>query len=413
MPWCPSCDEVFPEGPHCPRCRSPLVDDPDAARRIDVPAAAQLPQLKVPRRLRRAFGGRSVEGAPPRSMLALALACLLFAAGFLLGRMGSLVPEGPVVVGLSAPPLGLSTDGAVTYVMRFSGLGDDPGLVRHDLETGDIERLARFTLPFGTGATARARPLIVTSGQSIAIVVADRAGGAHVGAYASQRAFPLWVEGVAAAWETPGSLLVLGEDKALMRYAMDGSARPEAVKGTWLELHAAGHAAVLVASDGDGGRYLVVVTPKGMRETIDVPDEATILAAAPDGSRVLVDVDLEPRLWDGETYTVLRADQHQAVAGAFSDDSQRVAVTLIERGRPNGSTPVWLGVAGISGRVAFDEVTSWADGEGCVAAPAWASSGRWVYMAPGDGSVYAIEAGGSPPAGVATRLLGCGVGFAG
>src|SRR5438045_4054687 len=117
MPWCPRCDEVFPEGPACPRCRATLVEMSGVAQAEEHQPGATLPALRVPRRLRRAFSGTQQQQPPPppRHLIAIALALVLVAGGFTLGRVSGVPSDSPAMrsapIALKAP-----ADGSVTYV---------------------------------------------------------------------------------------------------------------------------------------------------------------------------------------------------------------------------------------------------------------------------------------------------------
>src|SRR5262245_15437911 len=95
MPWCPQCDEVFPEGPECPRCHATLLDVEEPSAPVPVPGA--LSQLRVPRRIRRGFERLGGPAVPSRGMVAVAALLVALAAVFALGRVTAVTGDGPAV----------------------------------------------------------------------------------------------------------------------------------------------------------------------------------------------------------------------------------------------------------------------------------------------------------------------------
>lgn len=407
MPWCPRCDEVFPEGPTCPRCRSSLVDVGVEAPSGPVPSDANLPQVEVPRRLRRAFDRMGRQPTPPRHLVAFALACLLFAGGFLVGRMSSLAPQGPALRELSSSPVDLPLSGVVSYVGRVPGPAVEPALVRHDLPSGRIEHAGRFSLPGGT-IPASVTSGVVNHGQNVAVVLSDSDELGVVGAFPAGRRLPIWADGADAAWESGTSLLVLADDGALVRWSLEDGVDREPVPGRWTRVLPAPGGAVLERVE-DGRRTLWVATPDGLREAMPLPDDARLVAGGAGAGTALLEVDDGIVLWDGEERTEVQADGREAVGATFSPGGEAVAMALVERGRPEGSTPVHVGISDLRGNAAFHPVTTWSERQSCDTAPVWDADGSWVYLAPGDGAVYAIEAGGARVRGASTRTLGCGV----
>lgn len=407
MPWCPRCDEVFPEGPTCPRCRSSLVDVGVEAPSGSGPPGGSLPQVEVPRRLRRAFDRMGRRPTPPRHLIAFAMACLLFAGGFLVGRMSSLAPEGPALRELSSGPVDLPLDGVVSYVAPVPGPTLEPVLVRHDLPSGRIDHAGRFSLPGGT-APASVTSRVVNHGQNVAVVLSDPDGLDVVGAFPRGRRLPVWVDGIDAAWESGTSLLVGADDGGLVRWSFSDGVDSEPVPGRWTRILSVPGGAVLERAD-DGRRSLWTSTPQGLREVMSLPADARLLAGGSGAEVALLEVDGGIALWNGDELTEVRADGREVTGAAFSPDGEAVAMALVERGRPEGSTPVHLGISDQSGNIAFHPVTTWPERQSCDATPAWDADGLWVYLSPGDGAVYAIEAGGARTRGASTRTLGCGV----
>lgn len=346
------------------------------------------------------------QPTPPRPLIAFALACLLFAGGFLVGRMSSLTPEGPALREFSSGPVDLPLDGVVSYVARVPGPAVEPALVRHDLPSGRIDHAGRFSLP-GGAIPASVTSRVVNDGQNVAVVLSDPEGLGVVGAFPGGRRLPVWVDGADAAWESGTSLLVLTDD-GLVRWSFEDGIDREPVPGRWTRILQAPGGAVLERAD-DGGRALWAATPQGLREVMPLPADARLLAGGSGAGEALLEVDEGIVLWDGEELTEVRADAREAVGAAFSPDGEAVAMALVERGRPDGSTPVHVGISDLRGNAAFHPVTTWSERQSCDTIPAWDADGRWVYLSPGDGAVYAIEAGGARVRGTSTRTLGCGV----
>jgi hypothetical protein len=65
-----------------------------------------------------------------------------------------------------------------------------------------------------------------------------------------------------------------------------------------------------------------------------------------------------------------------------------------------------IGISDDKGNVSLKPIAAKAGA--CAPDPAWDARGRWVYLAPGDGSLYAVEASGGRVEVVPARLVGCG-----
>src|SRR5581483_5787392 len=124
-------------------------------------------------------------------------------------------------------------------------------------------------------------------------------------------------------------------------------------------------------------------------------------AVSADFKRVLLE-NRSLSVWDGKAAVPLRVQGYEAIAASFSGSGEKVAVTLKDT---DGS--LLVGISDAKGNVALKPVP--AQSTGCVSAPTWDGRGRFVYTAPGDGSLYAVEAGGGRVEGVPTRLVGCGL----
>jgi hypothetical protein len=85
---------------------------------------------------------------------------------------------------------------------------------------------------------------------------------------------------------------------------------------------------------------------------------------------------------------------------AFERSGERVALVVRQ------GDGVRLAVSDARGNVSLKPLGGRAR---CVATPAWDAEGRWIYVAPGDGQVYAAEAGGGRVESVRTGAIGCGL----
>lgn len=395
MPWCPRCDEVFPDGIACPRCRSRLLPQDGGTAHALQPVEG-LPQLKVPRRYRRAFERLGEPKAPSQRLLVVATASLVFALGFLLGRIGSSGVSQPVVQAL--PPAegmaSLGVEGRASYLLWAQGGERLATLASHDLYSGEVTPLARFSPPV-RGLDERTQ--VVSLDGSVALVLAS-ADGSFVAAAPRGGAPFGWITGAEAAWESRDVLLVRSHDGTVMRWSADARDR-SAIEGTWSRLLQTPSGAALLSEDG------VVRVASGAGDPIPLPRGARVLAVSGDGRRVLAD-DGRPFLWDGERKLPLRVDGYEAIAASFAPDGDGVAATLAG---PDGSLA--LGVIDAAANVTLKPLGRASIGEECGAVPAWDAPGAWVYVATGDGSVHAVEVGGGRTENVRARLVGCGVGW--
>jgi hypothetical protein len=90
------------------------------------------------------------------------------------------------------------------------------------------------------------------------------------------------------------------------------------------------------------------------------------------------------------------------MGGSFSVSGDRVALALRA-----GDDAVALGVSDAKGNMAIKPVPTHAGA--CDASPVWDARGRWVYISPGDGSIYAIEASGGRVEPRLVHSVGCGL----
>jgi len=393
VPWCPRCDEIFPGGSTCPRCRSRL-EAPDAfGSAAGLQPVDDLPQLKVPRRYRRAFDRLSEPKGPSQRLLIVAGTALVFAVGFLFGRVLSQPPSAPTVHALPpAVPLStLDVDGSAAYLLWSPG-DRLATIATHDLYSGEVAPRARFSPP---GVDPGGQTRVAALGDDLALVVG--AGDASFVAVAPASGAPFgWVHGVEAAWESPGSLLIRTQDGRVVRWSTGSRSASEVVAGRWTDLVQTPAGAALRRGDDlllAGTKRGALPLPRGAR--VLAVDARFVRAALSDHAGGLA-------IWNGKAATPLRVQGYRAVAAAFSAAGDKLAVTLRD---DDGS--LLVGVSDEKGNVALKPVPSQATA--CAAAPAWDGRGRWIYIAPGDGSVYAVEASGGRVEGVPTRLVGCGL----
>jgi hypothetical protein len=390
MPWCPRCDEIFPGGSTCPRCRARLETSDAFSGPRSLQPVDDLPQLKVPRRYRRAFDRLSEPKGPSQRILIVAGTALIFAVGFLFGRLLSQAPSPPTVHALPpAVPLStLDVDGSAAYLLWSPG-ERLATIATHDLYAGEVEPRARFSPP---SVEPDDRTQVAALGGDLALVLGSGEDSFVAVAPASGAPFG-WMRGVEAAWEAPGSLLIRGADGRVSRWSSESRSTADAMPGTWSSLLQTPTGAALRRGDS--------MSLAGKRNALTVPHGAQVLAVSPDFRRVLI-AKGDVSIWDGKTATPLRVQGYKAVAAAFATAGDKVAVTLEDT---DGS--LLLGISDGRGNTSLKPVP--AQSTDCSSAPAWDLRGRWVYIAPGDGSLYAVEAAGGRVEGVPTRLVGCGL----
>jgi hypothetical protein len=391
MPWCPRCDEIFPEGPACPRCSTRLVDRERGGFGEEVQPVADFPMIKVSRRDRRALERLSGPKAPSSRVLAAAVAALVFAVGFLLGRLGTVEPAGPSVRALPAAEA-LTTfdvDGSAAYLLWT----EEPlaTLALHTLSTGDVVPRARLTPPFDP--TYDARTYVSAFERNVALIVAD--GDRSFVAFAEAGATPHgWIPGVEAAWSSLMELLIRQADGTVVQWSTRAGSIQERRWGHAERLHQTSGGAVveqngrLVAARGE--HEDLVLPPLGRGERV----------MATDGRRALIGGS-EAMLWDGRTSARVRADGFRTLSAAFDATGERAAAVM-QRG-----DELSVAVIDARGDAALKPLDA-RTGE-CAPAVSWDRTGSWIYVAPGDGALYAVEASGGHVESVRTHGVGCGL----
>jgi len=392
MPWCPRCDETFPEGPACPRCNARLIQrEGDGLEAFD--ALREVPAVRsvhVSRRNRRALERLSGPRTHPVRMLAFSIVALVFVSGFLLGRFAGIGPASEPTVHALAPAERLQfeyIDGSVAYVLWTN----EPlaTIAQHDIYSGDVEPLARFS-PWASSGPVKTQ--LVSYGRSVALVANDGTNS-YVAFVAPGSPAYGWVPGVEAAWSSEHELFVRQKDGKVTKWSTTADATTKTPAITADRIFQTASGAVAQTSRG-----LVPVEPG--RKVLAAPSAARVLAVSPDGTRALVDRN-GPALWDGSSFTPVHIDGYQVLAGSFERSGDRVAMTLKRDGM------LTIAVVDRDGKAALKQLNV-ADRD-CDATPAWDAAGHWIYVSPGDGLMYAMESAGVNIRRVQTRSMGCGL----
>jgi hypothetical protein len=391
VPWCPRCDETFPEGPACPRCSARLVARERETHEDTLESVPGLRQVKVSRRYLKALERLS---ATPRASssraLAVALVLLVFATGFLLGRIGSVQTSAPTVHALPlVEPIPFEdVKGAVSYVLQSR----DPlmTIAMHDLYSGDVVPRARFSPAVETADDVLTRA--VSFGRSVAVVVSD--GEDSRIAFAPHGRSPQgWLPGAEVAWMSETELVIRSEDDSLLRIEAGSDRLSTGRLGSADALFQTSAGAVV-----QRGRKLESVS--GPKRRLKLPPKGEVLAVAPDVSKALLDPKA-PALWTGEERQRVHAYDYGKVLGAsFEPSGERAAVVMAD------GDELTLAVVMPRGNAAFKPL---GDAPRCDAPPAWDGTGRWIYVASADGVLHAVEASGSRVEAVKTYGVGCGL----
>ncbi|MGH2758034.1 MAG: hypothetical protein ACRDKJ_00555 [Actinomycetota bacterium] len=390
MPWCPRCDEVFPEGPACPRCSARLVDRGQGWVPDDLQAEPDFPMIKVSRRDRRALERLSGPKAPSSRVVAVAVATLVFAVGFLVGRIGSLEQVGPSVRALP-PAQGLApydVEGSAVYLLWTN----EPlaTIALQDVYSGDVVPRARLSPPVDVGEDASTK-LVAHSG-SIAMVLSE--GRESFVAFApAGRSAHGWVDGVEAAWAAPDVLLVRERDGSVVEWSVRSGPLRSRAWGKAERLFQTPTGAVALRA----GRLIPGRDPSDGGAA--VPDGVTVLAS--DGRRMLAARDGDVVLIDGGRSVPLDVQGFEAVAAGFETAGDRVAVVL------SNGRELTVAVADGGGKAALKPLRARVGD--CVPTLTWDLAGKWLYVGAGDGVVRAVDAAGSYVEPVRTKAVGCGL----
>ena len=354
-------------------------------------AVPEFPMIKVSRRDRRALERLSGPKAPSSRVLAAAIAALVFAVGFLLGRLGTVEPAGPSVRALPAAEAlsPLDVNGSVVYLLWT----EEPlaTLAAHSLATGDVVPRARLTPPFDP--TFDARTHVVSFERNVAVVVAD--GDRSYIAFAPAGATPHgWVPGVEAAWASGDELLVRQADGTVSEWSSRHGSLHERRWGHAERLYQTHQGAVVEQAgrlvSSRGGIDELILPPLGEGERV----------VATNGTRALIG-GRETMLWDGKTSTQVRAEGFRTMSAMFERGGDRVAAVL------RHGDQLTVAVIDARGNAALKPLDARAGA--CAPAVGWDRSGEWIYVAPGDGALYAVEAAGGRVQAVRTHGVGCGL----
>jgi hypothetical protein len=390
MPWCPRCDEVFPEGPACPRCSARLIDGGRGSAHEELQAVQQLPQIRVSRRDRRALERLSGPRAPSSRALVCAVAALVFAVGFLLGRLGSLEMSQPSVRALPGVH-GLALDdveGSASYLLWT----DDQlaTIAAHDLFSGDVVPRLRMTPPFDPADITRTE--VAALGSSVATLVSDerRSYVAFVARGGSPHG---WVPGVEAAWVSPDELWVRQAGGTLVAWSTGTDGIEAKRSGVAEHIFQVPDGAVVQRGD-----RLVRLGDRASGDEMSIPEAGDVMAT--DGRRALVG-GKQLVLSDGRSLTPVRIQEPRVLSASFERSGERVAMALRE------GDQLSVAIVDARGNAALKPLGARAGD--CAPGMSWDRSGRWVYVAPGDGMLYAVEASGGRVQPVRVRNVGCGV----
>lgn len=399
MPWCPHCDEVFPEGPACPRCRAALVEVQGGSHPDDAQLAISLPPLKVPRRMRRAM--RTQYPTPPRHLIGFSMALVLLAGGFVLGRMSGVQTDSP---GLRfRESVGLVT--AAHGVVKVVRVGPGAAPVEFDvavnaLKDGRVSAVHRFTSPHGVPSGAETVALAGLR-RSLALRLDSDEGRSMVAAFPATRAPLFWLEGDEAAWASEEELLVRRGTGVRRWTFAGGGVESHSVPGAWRRLFQTATGSVLEEA-GDGARSLVVA----MRDAVPgpvLPAGASVVAVASDGTRAFVNSRDGLGIMSGSGVQPVDLGETLVLGAAFAPSGDRVAVVVAERGHERSRR---LAVIDERGERIMLRPLPEPDDATCRPVPVWDDAGRWTFVAPGDGSVQAFEIGGVTKS-ATLRHVGC------
>lgn len=372
MPWCSQCNEVFPDGRDCPRCSSPMQDTPGVAAPYDT----ALPVIKIPRRLRRAFG--RVDPHPRPRLSSVVFALMVFTGGVVVGHLGSLPGIQPQ---LRATRVAVPMNSHLRYVVQD---GQDAVLVTRGLDSGTLRGL-RLSSSGAFGLVSLSGSTAVLNSSSVMAVPSN---GPVFG----------WLAGDEAAWESKDQLLIRNSDEIEGWPMSDRTPAP--IPGEWTRIHQTPSGAALETGDA-----LYLSTRSGPRQTIALAGNSHVLAVSSDADVAFVLAVGRAGFWDGTTFTPADLGPLVPEAAAFSPDGDSVAVTL------RGGREIKIAAVDRTGSAVMLKSIGKIN-DPCPAVPVWSPMQDWVYIAPGDGSLYGFEAGGGSTIKVAVNNLGCALSWA-
>lgn len=389
MPWCPRCDETFPEGPACPRCSARLISRERDTPEDTLHAVPALRALKVSRRYRRALDRLSGPKVPSSRALVFALILLVFASGFMLGRVGSLGAGQPTVRGLPlAEPLPFDkVKGAVSYV---ASTRDPFTIAVHDLFSGNVTPQARFSPPVDPNNRSFTR--VVSYGRSVAVIVSDGAES-FVSFAPHGRPKQGWVPGNDVAWISERELLIRSLDGTVTRWTSDVNAVSTR--------RVARESGELIQTPGGAvvrnGRTLE--SASGSKRKIVVPAGTKVVAVASDMVHAVVS---EPRvgIWDGAKTIPVPEATGEVLGASFEASGDHAAVLLSEDGQ------LTLAIVDLRGEAALKPIGR---ATSCASAPALDAFGSWAYVSTGDGVLHAVEVHGGRIESAKMSGVGCGL----
>jgi hypothetical protein len=344
----------------------------------------------VSRRYLRALERLNAPRPSGSRALALALVLLVFASGFLLGRLGSVVPAGPVVRALpSVKPIPLEDEieGSLAYL--YASREDLATIAQHDLFSGTVEPRARLSLPPSITPGDRVTTRAVSLGRSVALILRSDDEG-YVAFSPHGRAVHAWIPGTDAAWLSESELVVRESGGTVRRFASEKDSVSSRTLGDADQLIQSPSGPVIRR-----GRMLESLASP--RRKLDLPAEGTVLAVSPDTTRAVIGTS-DPLLWDGTRETEIRSGPGKVVGAVFDGSSEHVA--LVHK-TDDGLT---VAVSDMRGNAALKPIASKAS----CATPSWDDFGKWIYVASSDGMLHAVEAAGGGIHPVEIHSVGCG-----
>jgi hypothetical protein len=325
----------------------------------------------------------------------LALVLLVFASGFLLGRLGSVAPSQPTVSALPvAKPIPIPREVLGSLAYLYSSREQLATIAQHDLFSGQVTPRARLSLPPAIEAGDELTTRVTALGRSVALTLLDNDEG-YVAFSPQGRAVHAWVPGVDAAWLSETELVVRGPSGPITQWTSETDSVASRSLGDADELIQTPSGAVVRR-----GRTIEALSSP--RRSFDLPAEGAVIAVAADTTRALISASKPlgdgPMLWDGKRSTVVRSGSGDVLGAAFDHTGERVAVV---QATEDGLV---VAVSDMRGNAALKPISS---EPGC-ATPSWDEFGKWVYVATADGMLHAVEAAGGRIQSIEIQSVGCG-----